>query len=47
MEDVELQKELDQEASYQELLLKYKAEFGLISEEELEEIQKEKKKKKN
>ena len=44
-EELEMQKEMEEEATYQELLLKYKAEFGLISEEELEAIQKEKKKK--
>jgi hypothetical protein len=46
LDDVELQKELESESDYQELLLKYKAELGLISPEEFEAISKEKKKKK-
>ena len=41
-----MQKEQEAEAGYQELLLKYKAEFGMISAEELEAIQAKDKKKK-
>lgn len=42
---MELQKELDQEANYQELLMKYKVEFGLMSQDELEAWKKANKKK--
>ena len=45
-EDPELLKEQEAEAAYQDLLLKYKEQFGLISEEELEQIKAKKKKRK-
>lgn len=45
MDDVELQKELQWEAQYQELLDKYKVEFNMITPEELEKIQAERKRK--
>lgn len=45
LDDVELQKELESESNYQELLLKYRAELGMITAEELEAIQAKKKKK--
>jgi len=44
-EDAELQKELDQEMAYQELLMKYKVDFGMPSEEDLENFKKNNKKK--
>lgn len=40
-----MQKEMDQELQYQELLMKYKVEFGLASEEEFENWKKNNKKK--
>jgi len=44
-EDAENQKELDQELVYQELLMKYRVEFGLSTEEEFENWKKANKKK--
>lgn len=45
MDDVEAQKEMEAEIQYQELLMKYKVEFGLMSQEELENWKKTQKKK--
>lgn len=44
-EETKLQMELDEEDAYQELLLKYKAENNLISDDELQAMQAKKKKK--
>ena len=44
-EDQLLAKEMDEEEAYQDLLLKYKAELKLISEEELAAQQAKRKKK--
>lgn len=44
-EEAELQRELDQEQGYQELLMKYKFEFQLINESDYEEWKKNNKKK--
>ena len=44
-EETKLQMELDEEDAYQELLLKYKAENNLISDEEMQAMQAKKKKK--
>ena len=44
-DDAELQRELDQEQNYQELLMKYKFEFGLLNEADYEEWKKNNKKK--
>ena len=45
LDDVELQKEQEAEMQYQELLMKYKVEFGLMTADELEEWKKAQKKK--
>jgi hypothetical protein len=42
---MEAQREQDQEIAYQELLMKYKVEFGLATEEEFENWKKNNKKK--
>jgi hypothetical protein len=44
-DEMEAQREQDQEIAYQELLMKYKVEFGLASEEEFENWKKNNKKK--
>ena len=44
-EEAEVQRELDQEQNYQELLMKYKFEFGLLNEADYEEWKKNNKKK--
>lgn len=46
-EDAELQKELEEEEKYQVMKLKYQLEFGLITQEEYDKIQEEKKKAKD
>jgi hypothetical protein len=42
---MEQQRERDQEQAYQELLMKYRVEFGMATEEEFENWKKENKKK--
>lgn len=44
-ENAEQAREEEQELSYQELLMKYRVEFGMASEEEFENFKKDKKKK--
>lgn len=44
-DDVEQQREMEAEIQYQELLMKYKVEFGLMTQEELENWKKSQKKK--
>ena len=44
-QDVEDQKDMELETQYQDLLMKYKVEFGLISQEEMENYKKSQKKK--
>eukprot|EP00347_Sterkiella_histriomuscorum_P005854 403355020 len=45
LDDVEVQREMEAEIQYQELLMKYKVEFGLMTQDELENWKKSQKKK--